>query len=693
MNRYSRSRFSDFKRLKLIHIFQILILCTFTLMLSRAHAFTVGPTSWAEGRATFFVNFPISDPSPDANKFQAAFIEAMNSWNNSSTFIFDVNTSQAEDPCGPAGSDPKNGVRFTGDVCGNEFGSTVLAVTRTSFNGGGTTRTGIVFKNTINWDVFSGSSFGQTDFRRVAVHELGHALGLGHAGPDAIMRPNISALETPQADDINGVASLYDLDSDGIGFAVDNCKITSNPSQADLNSDGEGDVCDSDIDGDGVFNTATRDQLFGLDTLSGFFVAFGLDSRARAQTVTAGVAGTLDSLAVPVSCSDDSGFTVSIRSLVGENPSSTLLGSKSVANASAASRTAEGFILIDVEDLNIAVAANQRYAIVLDSASDCQWSLASPSDYVNGSARSSTQNRSSWFALNFGQGAVDLPFVVTVIPNQIDNCPRVPNVDQADSNGDGIGNACGDANDDADGDNVINGVDNCPADPNPSQDNFDSDAFGDVCDADIDNDGALNAVDSNDRNSQVCSDNDSDLCDDCSTGAFSLGNDGVDTDNDGACNIGDQDDDGDSIGDAEDNCPLLANGEQRNFDGDVFGDVCDADIDNDGALNAVDNNDQNPFSCSDNDNDLCDDCSQGMFSVSDDGLDTDGNGVCNVSDQDDDGDGILDADDNCPLSANAAQLDEDGDGEGDACMPDQDGDEELCVPVVPKTGGVALICL
>ena len=48
------------------------------------------------------------------------------------------------------------------------------------------------------------------------------------------------------------------------------------------------------------------------------------------------------------------------------------------------------------------------------------------------------------------------------------------------------------------------------------------------------------------------------------------------------------DTDGDGILDVVDNCIRVANPDQRDTDGDGFGNVCDGDLDNNGIVNSLD---------------------------------------------------------------------------------------------------------
>jgi len=65
------------------------------------------------------------------------------------------------------------------------------------------------------------------------------------------------------------------------------------------------------------------------------------------------------------------------------------------------------------------------------------------------------------------------------IPDVRDLCATVPDLAQADTDGDGFGDAC---DNDLDNDGIDNSVDNCRQLPNVNQSNEDRDGFGDACD-------------------------------------------------------------------------------------------------------------------------------------------------------------------------------------------------------------------
>jgi len=177
------------------------------LIKSESSPYSLIGASWPNAEATVY-----STGGSSNSTFDNAFVEAMNNWNNLSNFSFN-DASGLADPC----ANPNNygppwltGYAFRSDSCGNAFGSSTLAVNYGWTSGGEIIQAGMVFNTAWSWDVHSLSG-SNIDFRRVATHELGHALGLGHDNAYSALMNTIysETIETPQTDDINGLRAIY----------------------------------------------------------------------------------------------------------------------------------------------------------------------------------------------------------------------------------------------------------------------------------------------------------------------------------------------------------------------------------------------------------------------------------------------------------------------------------------------------
>ncbi|MEO5720928.1 MAG: putative Ig domain-containing protein [Chthoniobacterales bacterium] len=153
---------------------------------------------------------PLTDGNTSWNNAVAPGITQWNHWMQRMQF-----SVGPPSPAPAASGDRINSVVFAPTVFGQSFGLGNLAVTITMRQGTVANEVDIVYNQNEVFDSYRGplrigaNAFALPDIRRVFLHELGHALGLEHAGEDAIMNPFISDLELIAADDIAGAQSLY----------------------------------------------------------------------------------------------------------------------------------------------------------------------------------------------------------------------------------------------------------------------------------------------------------------------------------------------------------------------------------------------------------------------------------------------------------------------------------------------------
>jgi len=462
--------------------------------------------------------------------------------------------------------------------------------------------------------VFQAKANGTSDLTLSGVN-LVDSGGTDHYPPEVIVHDYPGSVRVSV-----GAACPTDSDSDTVFDSLDNCPETFNPSQADFDGDGVpgsqpppgsawgGDVCDTDDDDDMLvddFDPCPFDPDCDDDNVGDYqdncifipnpdqadndddFIPGALNPPTRG-----GDACDIDDDNDGILDDGDGSSTIGDNPCTDYNTEDCDDNCQFTANASQAENDSDG--IGDVCD-NCPYDYNPDQADadvdgigdVCDTDSDNDGIL----DDGDNSGTIGDNPCTAGQTENCDDNCLNTPnadqadFDGDLLGDACDNCPYDYNPDQADNEDDGLGDVCDDDDDNdgvpdtsdncplvansgqenSDGDPLGDACDNCPVDYNPSQANFDGDSMGDVCDPDDDNDGLPDGPDPCPLDPDCDDDTIGDASDNCPLVA----------------NSGQENSDGDPLGDACDNCPTVYNPDQLDSDGDGIGDACEVDSDGD----------------------------------------------------------------------------------------------------------------
>ena len=181
-------------------------------------AYSLASQRWASSPIALQLQLDTSPPARTLLDGSTAWWQvaevALSEWNAA---IADVQFSSVRNSTAALGApNGFNNVFFGSTVYGDSWGSGVLAVTITYTSGLRRVESDVVFKASLPWDSYRGNLRAATDFKRVALHEFGHVLGLDH--PDeagqavtALMNSTVSNLDGLVADDLSGAQAAYGI--------------------------------------------------------------------------------------------------------------------------------------------------------------------------------------------------------------------------------------------------------------------------------------------------------------------------------------------------------------------------------------------------------------------------------------------------------------------------------------------------
>ncbi len=200
-------------------------------LLNTAAAYQLLGSKWSAEQMKFDYDLILNgnSRSPSGLSWNQRFADAANEWNRLIDFTMETDDSDPSHPCAGVGSFPddgfRNGAAFHHELCFQgqnshveDFGDRVLAVTITytfTSKPNEIIEADMFFNTAEGWDLYDGALKNPFDFTRVAMHELGHVLGLDHEEVEkALMQPIVGDIYTLQPDDIAGAVALYGASND-----------------------------------------------------------------------------------------------------------------------------------------------------------------------------------------------------------------------------------------------------------------------------------------------------------------------------------------------------------------------------------------------------------------------------------------------------------------------------------------------